>query len=478
MAESELLQDFPMQWALDRQLIANEHYRLGVNWFKLATNSAFFQEKLRDIPRDDPLILSCYDLSMLNTAVYFCHMGVSDVDLNEDTLEHNALVATDYEIKELRKFCCDFVKATLTEDNVWSMWRATKRACKEIKQIVFDFILRNFLTVSLKHEFVELSVEELRDFLIDDYLNITETQLMETLDRWVSHAPKRRTHHFDTLFSRVRLGNLSIEQLESLNHSPFIRKARSSGSLRALHQVKRNILRTRKNLRPLDNILLGSYQPRIPHDSIFIFGGYEQGTDVTRTVQVFDSRRNTWITHSEYQTDASSICLPKPRMSFGIVIIENCIYLVGGEYAEGKATQEVMAYDLKQQTWNRRAPMHEVRRDLSAVVVGNYLYAIGGDNNNNVLKSVERYCAQMNQWTERSSMHLRRAAAAATVLNDIIFVCGGYTELYMEAVSNSCESYNPQTDQWSYINPMTEMRSYIQVSENSNHFILFEEMLT
>ena len=48
--------------------------------------------------------------------------------------------------------------------------------------------------------------------------------------------------------------------------------------------------------------------------------------------------------------------------------------------------------------WQRLSDMHEQRCGFSLVVLGETLYAIGGDSHRGCLDSVERYCPTTDAW--------------------------------------------------------------------------------
>ena len=60
------------------------------------------------------------------------------------------------------------------------------------------------------------------------------------------------------------------------------------------------------------------------------------------------------------------------------------------------------------------------------VSLGNYIYAIGGDDPNVKITTVERYDPSVDQWVEMASLLSVRVGCAAGVLDGYIYVNGGY----------------------------------------------------
>ncbi|VDL98361.1 unnamed protein product [Schistocephalus solidus] len=439
-------------------------------------------------------------------------------------------------------------------------------------QLLVNFVRTNFVRIlrstkgsdgneKLLEGLINLSAYELELLLDSDRLNVrSESDVLWTLKLWIdgkSKCPGSEAFLSQCVprlvFKCIRSKQLAMVDVDSLFKLPGMRQARrqqhtvststqenpldgstkfkedsvdvQSACLEMLHQARRKLFRTLRNLRPLvdskglghssdgDNVAMtiGSGkgalgfinskstdemtrvvkqtgEQRLPHEAIFVFGGWENGKLCSK-VRVLDARMGTWVVHEsaskstcgESSEEASGIVLPHPLMSFGITKVNNrTIYIAGGEKKSGQATQEVIRYDFQRsgsghQDWKGCPPMHEIRRDLILVnFEEKALYSIGGDNNRTVLMTVERLALdkKTNSWTEVASMLVPRGAPAGDVLGGQIYVCGGYTESRMEALTNSCEAYNPETNQWTLIQPMAQPRYYANAIAYKNHLFV------
>lgn len=70
------------------------------------------------------------------------------------------------------------------------------------------------------------------------------------------------------------------------------------------------------------------------------------------------------------------------------------------------------------------SPMHSQRCYVSVVELDGLIYALGGFDGKNRLKSAERYDPSTNQWTLISSMNFLRSDAHACTLNGKIYITG------------------------------------------------------
>lgn len=445
-------------------------------------------------------------------------------------------VANTYGIESLHKYCITYLKANLNLNSCWTLWETIFTAPniptganiyqidEKAGHVLINFMhenFRKFTPSTLSEGFAHFSASELEFLLASDRLNVrAESEVVDMIETWVSV----QSENSDTLLKLtprliehcVRLDQLEVGEINRLLKLPGIKMKRNHRATRTgngvaqeslisspnssrnhesrsrcvwmLQQLRRRLLRATRNLRPLsfklgdqDKVIVENWSalgPRVPHEAIIVFGGWENGQPC-RNVRVLDSRRKKWKT---YNADSeSSLVLPHPLMSFGIANVDNqMIYIAGGESKSGHATQEVLRYELNSNSssrgWKGCAPMHEVRRDLILVnLKDKVLYAIGGDNNRTVLDSVEALAlenSKSNGWVEVASMIIPRGAPAGDAVGSQIYVCGGYTESRMESLTNSCETYNPETNQWTMIQPMTQPRYYASAVCYQNHLYI------
>lgn len=142
----------------------------------------------------------------------------------------------------------------------------------------------------------------------------------------------------------------------------------------------------------------------------------------------------------------------KPRSKIrdpfhNVVVLNGFVYAIGGtrETAAGYSKQ-VLRYDSRLDSWIEVAPMNEQRGDFFACAIGNFLYVFGGKNKHGALQSCERYNPKTNQWNNISELPDEGLYMAAGVVTDgKVFLCGGFNEY--EALGKTMR-YDPETDQW------------------------------
>ncbi len=171
----------------------------------------------------------------------------------------------------------------------------------------------------------------------------------------------------------------------------------------------------------------------------------------TKLTRIYDISTDTW----NFGKDAPATSSEGAGVAHG-----GLFYNIGGRPI---AENYFWAYDPVNDVWNTAlAPMPTNRIGLAAVVVGNYIYAIGGRTRNapngfGKMDVVERYDIDHNMWQTVAPLPSPRSGMGAAVVGNKIFVFGGFDT--NGNVLNTVEVYNPNTNKWtSGLAPMPTAR--------------------
>lgn len=77
------------------------------------------------------------------------------------------------------------------------------------------------------------------------------------------------------------------------------------------------------------------------------------------------------------------------------------------------------------QKWMSIEPMTTLRSRVGVSVMHRKLYAIGGFNGHERLRTVEVFEPEQKKWREIAALNMKRSALGAAVVNDKLYVCGG-----------------------------------------------------
>ena len=190
-------------------------------------------------------------------------------------------------------------------------------------------------------------------------------------------------------------------------------------------------------------------------DKVYAIGGSD-GKSELNSMEVLDTKKDEngcsvigiWSTHPS--------TLNTPRSDFGTVVLDRCIYVIGGTHYS-TYLKSVEAFDVSEKSWKPVAPMATPRRGVAVVSCDGSIYAIGGQSSTwGCLKSVECYDPSKNKWKFVAPLPTPRRNACAITIGERVYVIGGYTG---SEATNSVEIYDPATDKWTSGESMVLKRS-------------------
>ncbi|XP_076811840.1 kelch-like protein 40a isoform X2 [Clavelina lepadiformis] len=109
------------------------------------------------------------------------------------------------------------------------------------------------------------------------------------------------------------------------------------------------------------------------------------------------------------------------RTDHALVSARGLLYVLGGYVDDNNVTNTAECYDPLNGLWDYIPPMKTCRYGLTAVVLNNEIYAIGGIG----ISSVEKYNLDTKAWIDVPSMNEKRNGGSACVVDGLIWVFGG-----------------------------------------------------
>ncbi|GMR57988.1 hypothetical protein PMAYCL1PPCAC_28183, partial [Pristionchus mayeri] len=121
------------------------------------------------------------------------------------------------------------------------------------------------------------------------------------------------------------------------------------------------------------------------------------------------------------------------------------------------STEYTMAfYDHAKDSWTKCQNLPSTRSRNGVAIVGTQIFAIGGYDGMNRLKSVDVYDAMADKWEKTADMNTERSAMGTGVIDGKIYAAGGYNGQAL----NSMEMLNPADAEpaWTLMAAMTHHR--------------------
>ena len=152
-------------------------------------------------------------------------------------------------------------------------------------------------------------------------------------------------------------------------------------------------------------------------DQVFLIGGRNSSGQLS-TVECYHPVPDSWST--------GYAPMPTARYYVGSATYGGKIYIIGGHrIGGGGVSDQVERYDPASNSWETCPSMPTAREGLAAVVLNGRIYAIGGHMGSRYLRTVESFDPQGNTWRREDSLQTARAGAGAVTLFDTIYVSAG-----------------------------------------------------
>ncbi|XP_060874127.1 kelch-like protein 2 isoform X2 [Metopolophium dirhodum] len=456
----------------------------------LASASPYFHAMFTNFSErnHDLVVMREIDSTALQQLVNFIYSG--RIVITEENVQDLLPAANLLQLQEVKEVCCDFLNSQLCPTNCIGIHAiADLHSCTKLLTSSELYIQQHFSEVVGGDEFLSLSSEKVIQLISSDKLTVpSEEKVFESVIRWVKYDSGSRKCILPQLMEHVRLPLTSKDYiLKKVVEEPLIRnclkckdyisEALNFHTLNSEELISQNI---RCKDRHGDKVILVAsrfdtdecisikfYEPKmnrwhngpemitnrknaglavVKDNLVFAVGGSTHIWQQLQSVDVLDLS-------SESPCWKSSVEMLVKRNSFGVGVINNKLYAVGGHNDRDGSLDSAEVFDYNSQEWRMISSMSTRRCGLGVAVLNNLLYAIGGEGEcrEDALETVECYDPSLDTWTEVEDMFLCRSRVGVGVLDGVLYAVGGHNGL---KTRSSCQAYRPSTDDWTTIADM------------------------
>ncbi|CAI5680293.1 unnamed protein product [Oreochromis niloticus] len=406
--------------------------------------AAMFTSDVREAKQDE-VKMEGVDPDALWVLVQYAYTG--RLELREDTIESLLSASCLLQLSSVVQACCSFLMKQLHPSNCLGIRSyADAQGCHDLQRAAHAYTMEHFLEVVGGQEFLLLPVEEMERLLTSDDINVPDEETVVTsLLTWVRHDASTRQRHLPRLLAHVRLPLLQPQFLADLESNPLLRESVECQRL-LMEGMKYHLLPQR---RPL--LQSPRTRPRkATVGAMFAVGGMDATKGAT-TIEQYCLRRDTW---------RQVATMSGRRLQFGVAVLDGRLYVVGGR--DGlKTLNTVECYNPHSKTWSVMPPMSTHRHGLGVAVLEGPMYAVGGHDGWSYLSTVERWDPQGRQWSFVASMVTPRSTVGVAVLNGKLYAVGGRDG---SSCLRSVECFDPHTNRWSGCAPMAKRRGGVGVA--------------
>ncbi|GMR43353.1 hypothetical protein PMAYCL1PPCAC_13548, partial [Pristionchus mayeri] len=378
--------------------------------------------------------------SSMIALIHYVYTG--ELKITEDNVEDLMISANYLGIESVMDECAQFDRKRLRVETALSVLVQCRAiGYTKIDDVVLRFIDKNFVPISQTPEFLKLDAYQLEGLLHRDTLHVDEEkQIFDAVTRWISESEDRLQH--------------AVKLLRSIRCS-LIPSSVLTGVIEKTKWVENNeeclaLVQEAKDSHQGKDVSFSKHERRCDeaHALIFAVGQLTNSqAENESTMAFYDPIMDRW-------TKCKS--LPSTRGRDGVAIVGTKIFAIGG-YDGKDRLKSVDVYDAITDKWEKAADMSTERSAVGAGVIDGKIYAAGGYNGQASMNSMEMLNPDVAvpAWTMMAPMHHLRGAPAACAFNGKLYVIGGHDG---QQVWKHGECYDPATNTWSMIAEMKYKR--------------------
>lgn len=398
-----------------------------------------------------------------------------------------------------------FCEQTLSNCNCFSIYHYAERyRCKKLLANTTKFIHSNFANVANAEEFLNLSSNEVEQWISNDDINISaEDDVFRIILKWIDHHKNERKEKFQDLFRHVRLRFVSRDcLLNEVSTNEFVKHddtylnvvmsilngmTGSTTDENLSLKTPRNVFQTEALVARGQNRTALIYLPvddewyQLPglpsfdhfprllsfkNKLLFFYSLYHN-------IEGYNAFFNYWTTEFTCSTNPgkelkrekkkrehkkrSSVDRTVTHCDMVSVVEDACIF-VGWISCHQKSHRRHGLFQLKldSNSWEMISSFDWSPKDgVCFVFADNFLYAVGGRTNHwsPCLTEATRFDTIEKKWEKIADIQDARRGACGASVGDSIFIAGGHDSTFHPL--QTCEMYNILTNEWQFIANLT-----------------------
>ena len=399
---------------------------------------------------------------LLEEVIQLAYYGNCKVEA--DFIEEAIDISVNYKVIDMEKSCEECLQENVKTENMIDFWQMSKKLSKKTcgKQML-QFVARN-IKVADPRLIQDLSIEDIKVLLKENYLNMTTEEASNLLGIWLSEnepptdsmrqellelaeiPTKRRIPKTVVLAIGGWGERIPTGVMEFFN--PLTEQWKTSQKLRFPFEFPSSI----------GNVGIAYHNVQRIGDNLFIVGGYTGG-HFLNTLMKFDMK-NCFYTGSPNNWEVMNPMLSK-RCYVSTAVVDEKLYALGGldSHDTPGRLRTAEVYDSDTGVWTEIESMRNERSDFACVFYQGCIYAIGGFNGDQQLSSIEKYKIETDSWIPVGELSTARSGISAVVMEGRVFILGGYNG-QERLKSVECFSINDtQGLEWHDVPDMLEKRS-------------------
>lgn len=379
-----------------------------------------------------------------------------------------------FQLSSVVDACLNFLEGELDMENCIDMLIiAENYSLISLRDKVLKFICQRISEISRGGEFLRLQKHQVMQLLISDFpVDCSEAEILRIILNWILKCDKNSIDDVEKLLAHVNFKDIPVNEIERVTKLLEIKRCdeifAKIWSLVVVPSTKTHMLNEQKLLNQRGMEL-----------AIIKIGGFEMTGITNEITYSFPSSTNppqileSW----RYLTEIPHV----KQGSFGISVLNNCIFVIGGSYDISIDNEDIHPFGFKYNPlsceWSSIRPMNFDRCRFSLNVLEDSLIAVGGhsegsledQHDNNGESTVEKYDPKTDTWTMLSPLPEYRSQHAATTFKNKLYISGGIDQY--GNILDSMFEYDITKDSWTKLRNTTPRADHVMLRMDKKIYI-------
>lgn len=378
-----------------------------------------------------------------------------------------------FQLNSVIDACLNFLEGELDTVNCIDMLIISENySLASLRDKIIKFMCAHISEISRSSEFLRLQDHQVEQLLSSDFpVDCSETDILKLVLIWILKCDRK--DESELILKHLNFKEIPVKEVEKIMKQLDIKRTN-----KLFTSVWNRVV-------PQSNMQLQNDHKLLNHRglelAIIKVGGFELTGITNEITYSFPSTNNPpsidepW----RYLTEIPHV----KQGSFGISVLNNCIYVIGGSYDISLDNEDVHPFGFKYNPltseWSTIKPMNFDRCRFSLNVLENALIAVGGHSEGfflrldeqvgNNVASVEKYDPTTDSWKMLTPMPEFRSQHAGATYKNKLFISGGIDGY--GTILNSLYQYDSSTDCWTNICSITPRADHVMLRVDGKIYI-------
>ncbi|XP_072051689.1 ectoderm-neural cortex protein 1-like [Amphiura filiformis] len=337
------------------------------------------------------------------------------IDVSIESAPDLLSAATDLIYPGIVTACCEVLQNSLSAATCLPTSKlAQKYNCRNLHQQAWEYALGNFHNVMMEDTFLEMSLEQLEEYIADENLRVKcEDEVFQAVLKWAKYDEVQRSTFLPKLLKYIRLPLLSNNLIQDTLQNNSIIKA-SHECIELLKDAD-NLKDLAKKEKQLGRVKLIP-RPSTYTEVLAVIGGMKTDRSWSRDIVYYDPSQQEWNCLTE---------LPFQTTDYSVSALGTSIYITGGYKKDSEdATGEVWKFDTLGEQWIELNNLNVPRFNHTSTTLDGCLYVIGGENDNSGITELEMYNPDTNSWEILGETNEMESNITAAGIDNKLFITG------------------------------------------------------